>query len=77
MRNLADLLKVKTIVTLVIVFTFCFKTLVGSEITSEFVMIATAVVTYYFTKGEHKDKQNDRQNDKQIIKRNKPTSDGR
>ena len=48
--NLANLLKVKTIITLVIIFSFCFKTLVGVEITSEYVMISTAVVTYYFTR---------------------------
>ena len=51
--NLANLLKVKTIITLVIVFTFCYKTLQGVEITSEFVMVSTAVITYYFTKGEN------------------------
>ena len=48
--NLANLFKVKTIITSGIVFTFCFKTLRGLDITSEFVMVATSVVTYYFTK---------------------------
>ena len=48
--NLANLFRVKTLITLVIVFTLCYKTLANIEITSEFVMIATAVVTYYFTK---------------------------
>lgn len=48
--NLANLVKVKTILTLVIVFTFCFKTINDMSITSEFVMMATAVITYYFTK---------------------------
>ena len=57
LHNFAELLKVKTIITLVIVFTFCFKTLADAEITSEFVMIASAVVTYYFTKGDQKDKK--------------------
>lgn len=50
--NLANLLRVKTIVTLTIVITFCLKTILDMSITSEFVMIATAVITYYFTKAE-------------------------
>ena len=50
LTNLANLLKVKTILTLVIVFAFCYKTMQSVEITGEFVMIATAVITYYFTK---------------------------
>jgi len=50
LTNLANLFKVKTIVTLVVVFTFCFKTVSGVGLSSEFVMIATAVITYYFTK---------------------------
>ncbi|MCL2194486.1 MAG: hypothetical protein FWB76_00845 [Oscillospiraceae bacterium] len=49
-KNLAGLLKVKTIITLLIIVVFCYKTLTGIEITSEFVMIASAVVTYYFAK---------------------------
>ena len=46
--RIADLVKVKTIVTLAVVFTLCIKTLQGLEISSEFIMIATAVITYYF-----------------------------
>ena len=50
MLNVADLIRIKSIVTLCVIFTFCFKTLQGVQVTSEFVMIATAVITYYFTK---------------------------
>ncbi|MCL2703754.1 MAG: hypothetical protein FWE91_09125 [Defluviitaleaceae bacterium] len=57
--NLANLLKVKTIVTLAIVFSLCFKTLNGIAITNEFVMIATAVITYYFTKETDKTHKED------------------
>jgi len=49
-ENLAGLLKVKTIITLLIIVVFCYKTLMDIELTSEFVMIASAVVTYYFAK---------------------------
>ena len=46
----AGFFKVKTVITLVIVFTFCFKALQGAELSDAFIMIATAVVTYYFCK---------------------------
>ena len=48
LKGLAGLFKVKTIVTLAIVFVLCFKTLQGLEMSDAFIMIATAVVTYYF-----------------------------
>jgi len=54
-ENLASLLKVKTLITLLIIFVFCYKTLAGVEITSEFVMIASAIVTYYFAKDKLSD----------------------
>ena len=50
LTNIANLFKVKTIVTLAVVFTFCFLTIRGINASGEFLMIATAVVTYYFTK---------------------------
>ena len=53
--NLANLLKVKTIVTLAVVFTFCLLTIRGLELSSEFVMIATSVITYYFCKNDRKE----------------------
>ncbi|MCL2531192.1 MAG: hypothetical protein FWE40_03435 [Oscillospiraceae bacterium] len=54
-ENLAGLLKVKTILTLMIIIVFCYKTLADIELTSEFVMIASAVVTYYFAKDKNID----------------------
>jgi len=53
--NLANLFKVKTIITLGVIAVFCFKTLQGTELSNEFIMIASAVVTYYFTKRERED----------------------
>jgi len=52
LTNIANLFKVKTIVTLVIVLTFCFLTLRQINVSNEFVMIATAIITYYFAKPE-------------------------
>jgi hypothetical protein len=55
LKNIANIFKVKTLVTLAVVGTLCYKTLTGIEITNEFVMIASAVVTYYFTKTDKKE----------------------
>ena len=49
-ERIKKLFSVKTIITLVIVFTFCFQTLRGAELSDAFIMIATAVITYYFCK---------------------------
>ena len=49
-ENSANLLKVKTIVTLSVVATFCALTLRGTIGSGDFLVIATAVITYYFTK---------------------------
>ena len=48
--KIASLLTVKTLITLAIVFTLCIKTLRGLEMSDAFIMIATAVITYYFCK---------------------------
>ena len=50
LQNIANLFKVKTIITLIIVFTFCFLTIGGTFDGKDFLIIATAVITYYFTK---------------------------
>ena len=48
--NISNLLKVKTIITLALVFTFCYLTLQEITINSQFMYIAIAVFTYYFAK---------------------------
>jgi len=59
LKNVVSLVEIKAILTLVIILSFCFKTLQGVELTSEYVMMATAVVTYYFSNGRiSKDKEN-------------------
>lgn len=56
LTNLADLFKVKTFVTLLVIIALCYKTLMDIAITSEFIMLATAIVAHYFT---DKEKQSD------------------
>jgi len=52
MQAIENLLKVKTIVTLAIVFVLCAQSLRGDEISSIFAGFAGSIITYYFTKGE-------------------------
>lgn len=52
-KNLANLLKVKTIVTLAITASLCYGFISGMITTEVFAAIAGSVVTYYFTKGEN------------------------
>lgn len=48
--NLANLLRVKTLITLVIVFIFCFMVFRDMEISSDFFTIFAVVVTYWLCK---------------------------
>lgn len=50
--NAANLLKVKTVVTIMVVATFCALTIRGDDISTEFTMLLTAVTTYYFAKSD-------------------------
>ena len=47
-KGLAGLFRIKTVITIAIVFVLCYKTLRGMYLPDAFLMIATAVVTYYF-----------------------------
>ena len=56
-KNLANLLKVKTILSLSVIFTTCvltFKNIISVE---AFMAIASAIITYYFTKKESENKE--------------------
>lgn len=55
-KNLANLLKVKTIISLAVIFTTCYLTIKGSLDTETFMVITSAIITYYFNKKEN---QND------------------
>ncbi len=51
-NNLADLLKVKTILSLCVIITTCILTFKGVISVEAFMAIASAIITYYFTKKE-------------------------
>lgn len=55
LKNIANLFKVKTILSLAVIFTTCvltFKNIISLE---AFMAIASAIITYYFTKKEDKE----------------------
>ena len=55
LKNLADLFKVKTILSLSVIITLCvltFKNLISVE---AFMGIAGSIITYYFTKTDKKE----------------------
>lgn len=51
--NIANLLKVKTILSLAVIFTVCRLTFNGTVSVEAFMAIASAIITYYFTKKEN------------------------
>jgi hypothetical protein len=54
LKNLAELLKVKTLITLAIIVSLCWAFLRGEVPTELFAAVASSVITYYFTKAEGK-----------------------
>lgn len=51
-KNLANLLKVKTILSLAVISTTCLLTYKNIISVEAFMAIASAIITYYFTKKE-------------------------
>lgn len=56
-KNLANLLKVKTILSLSVIFTTCILTFKNIISVEAFMAIASAIITYYFTKKESENKE--------------------
>ena len=54
--NFANLLKVKTILSLCVIITTCILTFKGIISVEAFMAIASAIITYYFTKSEKEEK---------------------
>lgn len=54
--NLANLFKLKSIMSLAIIITTCVLTCKGIINVGEFLILASAIITYYFTKKD-KDKE--------------------
>ena len=54
-KVLANLLKVKSIISLAVILTTCYLTIKGSLEVASFMTITGAIITYYFTKDEKKE----------------------
>jgi hypothetical protein len=51
-ENVADLFKVKTILSFLVIITTCVLTLKGKIDVATFMTIASSIITYYFTRKE-------------------------
>lgn len=51
-ENIADLFKVKTILSFLVIITTCVMTLKGKIDVATFMTIASSIITYYFTRKE-------------------------
>lgn len=49
-EKLAKLIELKSIITLMIILTLCYMTVTKQIEAKDFLMIATMIVTYYFTR---------------------------
>lgn len=59
LKNIANLFKVKTILSLAVIITTCILTFNGLVSVEAFMAIASAIITYYFTKAEQKNEEID------------------
>ena len=55
LKNIANLFKVKTILSLLVITTTCILTFRNIVSVEAFMAIASAIITYYFTKKEDKE----------------------
>lgn len=53
--NIANLFKVKTILSLAVIITVCILTFKNVVSVEAFMAIASAIITYYFTKNDKKE----------------------
>lgn len=53
-KGLLSLMKVKSIISLAVVFTTCFLTVKGELDTASFMALTGAIITYYFKKDDNK-----------------------
>lgn len=54
LKNIANLFKVKTILSLMVIITTCILTFHNLVSVEAFMAIASAIITYYFTKVDEK-----------------------
>jgi Ca2+/Na+ antiporter len=58
MKNaIINLLKVKSIISLAVIFTSCYLTIIGKLEVASFMALTGAIVTYYFKKDDKEEKE--------------------
>lgn len=57
LSNIANLFKVKTILSLCVIITTCILTFKNIVSVEAFMAIASAIITYYFTKNENNESE--------------------
>lgn len=57
LKNIANLFKVKTILSLCVIITTCILTFKNIVSVEAFMAIASAIITYYFTKSENNESE--------------------
>lgn len=68
LKNIANLFKVKTILSLLVIITTCILTFRNVVSVEAFMAIASAIITYYFTRKEDTEKiSNNKTEDEEII----------
>jgi hypothetical protein len=56
-KAIVNLLKVKSIISLAVIFTSCYLTIVGKLELASFMALTGAIVTYYFKKDDKEEKE--------------------
>lgn len=68
LKNIANLFKVKTILSLLVIITTCILTFRNVVSVEAFMAIASAIITYYFTRKEDTEEiSNNKTEDEEII----------
>lgn len=68
LKNIANLFKVKTILSLLVIITTCILTFRNVVSVEAFMAIAASIITYYFTRKEDtQEKLNNNTSDEQIL----------
>lgn len=66
LKNVANLFKVKTILSMLVIITTCILTFRNVVSVEAFMAIAASIITYYFTRTEDKDIENITDDEREI-----------
>lgn len=55
LTNMANLFKIKSVITLLIIFTISYLVVMGLDVPAEYAAFAGSIITYFFTKADTKD----------------------